>query len=55
VPAGHRPGIEEAVGRLELLRSRGPGPEAFTFRAAFPAPGAGSAPVVDAGEACPAT
>jgi hypothetical protein len=55
IPAGHRPGIEEASGRLELLRSRGPGPEAFTFRAAFPAPGADGAPVVDAGEACPAT
>jgi hypothetical protein len=55
VPAGHRPGIEEAIGRLELLRRHGPGPEAFTFRAAFPAPDAGAAPVADAGEACPAT
>ena len=57
VPAGHRPGIEEAIERLELLRSRGPGPAAFTFRAAFAAPdaAAGAAPVVDAGEECPAT
>jgi hypothetical protein len=55
VPAGHRPGIAEAVDRLERLRSAGPGPAAFTFRAAFPAPDAGAAPVVDAGEACPAS
>jgi hypothetical protein len=57
VPAGHRPGIEEAIERLELLRGRGPGPAAFTFRAAFAAPdaAASAAPVVDAGEECPAT
>jgi heme-degrading monooxygenase HmoA len=57
VPAGHRPGIEEAIERLELLRSRGPGPAAFTFRAAFAAPDAAApaAPVVGAGEECPAT
>jgi heme-degrading monooxygenase HmoA len=57
VPAGHRPGIEEAIERLELLRSRGPEPAAFTFRAAFAAPDAAAtaAPPVDAGEECPAT
>ena len=57
VPAGHRPGIEEAIERLELLRSRGPGPAAFTFRAAFAAPDAAAtaAPVVGAGEQCPAS
>ncbi|MEL7210111.1 MAG: DUF3291 domain-containing protein [Actinomycetota bacterium] len=32
VPPGHRPSIEEAVGRLEELRSAGPTEEAFTFR-----------------------
>jgi len=40
VPRGHRPGIEEAVARLELLRTRGPTPEAFTFRQTFPPPDA---------------
>jgi len=57
VPAGHRPRIEEAIERLKLLRSRGPGPAAFTFRAAFAAPDAAAtaAPPVDAGEECPAT
>jgi hypothetical protein len=40
VPRGHRPGIEEAVARLELLRQRGATPEAFTFRETFPAPDA---------------
>jgi hypothetical protein len=40
VPRGHRPAIAEAIGRLELLRSRGAGPEAFTFRHAYPPPDA---------------
>ena len=40
VPRGHRPGVDEAIARLELLRSRGPTPEAFTFRQTFPAPDA---------------
>lgn len=35
VPAGHRPGVEEAVARLELLRRHGPVPDAFTFRQRF--------------------
>jgi hypothetical protein len=43
VPAGHRPGIEEAIAKLERLRADGPTPEAFTFRRAFPAPDAGPA------------
>ena len=38
VPRGHRPGIEEAIARLEILRGRGPGPEAFNFRQSFPSP-----------------
>ena len=38
VPAGHRPTIPEAIARLELLRARGPTPDAFTFRDPFPAP-----------------
>jgi hypothetical protein len=38
VPKGHRPDIAEAIKRLELLKAKGPGPEAFTFRDPFPAP-----------------
>lgn len=48
VPAGHRPGIDEAVARLERLRQSGPSPEAFTFKERFDAPVVGSArPPVD--------
>src|SRR5262245_24971742 len=36
VPAGHRPGLEEGLKRLELLRRAGPTPEAFTFKQRFP-------------------
>jgi hypothetical protein len=42
VPAGHRPSVEEAKGRLALLRRGGPSSEAFTFRSPFPAPDGGS-------------
>ena len=45
VPAGYRPGVEEAVARLDHLERHGPAPEAFTFKHRFPAPsgpGAGS-------------
>lgn len=35
VPDGHRPSVEEGRERLELLRAKGPGPEAFTFREHF--------------------
>jgi len=38
VPAGHRPTVAEAMVRLELLRAKGPTPEAFTFRHPFPTP-----------------
>ncbi len=56
VPRGHRPGIAEAIARLEALRARGPSPCAFTFRETFPPPDApaterpGSFP-----DECPAT
>jgi hypothetical protein len=40
IPAGTIPTIEEAKGRLDLLRANGPSPEAFTFKRRFPAPGA---------------
>ena len=38
VPAGTIPTVAEARDRLELLARSGPGPDAFTFRAPFPAP-----------------
>jgi hypothetical protein len=40
VPTGHRPTVAEALIKLEILRAKGPTPEAFTFRRAFPPPGA---------------
>jgi hypothetical protein len=39
VPAAHLPTVDEAWQRLETLRTQGPGPDAFTFRAPFPPPG----------------
>lgn len=38
VPAGHRPTVAEADGRLTRLRAEGPGPDAFTFQRPSPAP-----------------
>ncbi|MFE4216627.1 DUF3291 domain-containing protein [Streptomyces sp. NPDC056844] len=38
VPAGHRPGVAEAMDRIALIREHGEGPEAFTFRTPHPAP-----------------
>jgi hypothetical protein len=56
VPMGHRPSIAEAVAKLEALRSKGPTPEAFTFRQAFPPPDAlGAVPPETFGDECPAT
>jgi hypothetical protein len=56
VPRGHRPSVAEAIARLELLRAKGPTPEAFTFRQAFPPPDAAQAqPPVAFGDECPAT
>lgn len=56
VPKDHRPTVEEALARLELLRAKGPTAEAFTFRKAFPAPDAveSVAPFSFGGQ-CPAT
>jgi hypothetical protein len=50
IARSHTPTVEEARARLDLLRERGPSPEAFTFRHAFPAPGAPASrpPEVDA-------
>jgi heme-degrading monooxygenase HmoA len=44
IPAGTLPTPADAVARLEVLRRRGPSPDAFTMRRPFPPPGA-SAPV----------
>ena len=40
VRRSHRPGLQEAIAKLELLRANGPTAEAFTFRQAFPPPDA---------------
>jgi len=56
IPAGHRPGIEEAIVKLELLRATGPTELAFTFKKAFPPPDAAKDRVPFAlGDECPAT
>ena len=56
VPRGHRPTVEEATARLELLRAKGPTQEAFTFRQAFPAPDAApQSKPLGFGDECPAT
>ena len=55
VPNGHRPSIQEAISKLELLRGAGPGPEAFTFRQAYLPPDAPEArSPFDIGDECPA-
>lgn len=40
VPAGHRPGLDEAKARLELLAAHGPTSRAFIFSRAFDPVGA---------------
>jgi Domain of unknown function (DUF3291) len=56
VPRGHRPTIDEAMARLEMLRAQGPGAMAFTFRHAFPPPDASpTQPRVAFDDTCPAT
>jgi hypothetical protein len=56
VPRGHRPTVAEAIARLELLRAKGPTPEAFTFAKAFRAPDAGHPEIPFAfGDECPAS
>jgi len=56
VPKGHRPTVDEAIAKLELLRAKGPTQEAFTFRQAFPAPDATpESKPTEFGDECPAT
>lgn len=38
IPAGYIPSVDEAKERLEMLEKQGPTPQAFTFKASFPAP-----------------
>ena len=38
VPAGHIPDLDEALSRLDLIRSDGPNPLAFNFHEPYPAP-----------------
>jgi len=45
VPAGHRPTPDDALAKLWLLDNFGPSPQAFTFKARFPAPGLAGPPV----------
>lgn len=55
VRAGERPDVSQAVAKLELLRTRGPTADAFTFRHAFPAPDAArNAPASTFLDECPA-
>jgi hypothetical protein len=56
VPRGHRPSVGEAIAKLEFLRTKGPSPEAFTFRQTFPPPDAPQtqSPIAF-GDECPAT
>jgi hypothetical protein len=54
VPQGHRPSVVQAIQRLQLLRTQGPGADAFTFRHAFPPPDARGSPL-SFGDECPAT
>ena len=55
VRTGHRPSVDEAIAKLEVLRCKGPSPEAFTFRQVFAPP---EAPLSQSpaalGDGCPA-
>lgn len=54
VPAGHIPDLHEAAERLRQLAAVGPTPQAFTFREAFPPPGAAAPAARDESRiACP--
>ncbi len=55
VPRGHRPTAEEGIARLELLRSRGPSADAFSFGKMFPSPDSGEAIAGSLDTPCPAT
>ncbi|MCA1843256.1 MAG: DUF3291 domain-containing protein [Actinobacteria bacterium] len=52
IPAGAVPTLDEALARLDHLRTFGPTPEAFTFRQPFPHPGGPAIPA-DERNTCP--
>ena len=52
IPVGTLPTVDEAVARLDHLRTYGPTPEAFTFREPFPHPG-GCTIAADERNTCP--
>jgi uncharacterized protein DUF3291 len=52
IPAGVLPTVEEALARLDHLRTFGPTPEAFTFRQPFPHPD-GPTIAADERNSCP--
>jgi hypothetical protein len=55
VAQGHRPGIDEAIGKLNRLRQHGPSQEAFSFRQAYCAPDSQQPPrPFSLGNECPA-
>ncbi len=45
VPAGHTPTVAEGLSRLWLIDRFGPCPQAFTFKARFPAPDEAGLPI----------
>ena len=56
VAKGHRPSLDEAVSRLNHLRTYGASEAAFTFRQAYPVPGAPRpCRPLAFGDECPAT
>ncbi len=52
IPEGHLPTVDEAKERLALLDAHGPGPDAFTFRVPFAAPGSSADPHRRADDFC---
>ena len=55
VAVGHRPTVQEATFKLELLRKIGPSEAAFNFRSAYPPPDEADARTpFDIGDRCPA-
>ena len=54
LPAGERPTLTDAVGRLDHLRAYGPSERAFTFARPLPAPGSHRSIVADERDSCPA-
>jgi hypothetical protein len=55
VPGGHRPTTEEGITRMNLLRSRGPSADAFSFGKLFPAPDSAEGIASSLEASCPAT